>query len=423
MRWAAGRVTVDKAVDCTTILLTNRSVINLSDPQPWLLACAFHHRLTIIFMKTPHFVLIVAGALALSACSRPEAPQEPIRSVKLLTVGTAELGAQSEYAGEVRARTESRLGFRVGGKLVQRPAEVGQRVVAGQLLAQLDAQDFALASQAAQAQVSAAQTQRDLAAADLKRFTDLKAQGFVSGAEIERRQATLQAAESTLKQAQAQGAVQGNQAGYTRLLADAAGVVLAVEAEVGQVVAAGTPVVRLARDGARDVVVAVPEDRLAQLRTGQAAQVRLWAGAGAGAGVPVAAAPLQASVREVAASADPLTRTYQVKLALPEGTPVPLGATAYVAFSWAGSAAPAVVKLPTSALMRSPADAAANTSVWVFDAATSTVQPRPVVVAGADGNQMVIASGLQPGEEVVAAGVHVLQPGQKVTRFVGAATQ
>jgi RND family efflux transporter MFP subunit len=370
-------------------------------------------------MKTPHFVLIMTAALALAACSRPEAPQEPVRSVKLLTVSAGALGAQSEYAGEVRARNESRLGFRVGGKLVQRPAEVGQRVVAGQLLAQLDAQDFALANQAAQAQVSAAQTQRDLAAADLKRFTDLKAQGFVSGAEIERRQATLQAADATLKQAQAQGAVQGNQASYTRLLADAAGVVLAVEAEVGQVVAAGTPVVRLARDGARDVVVAVPEDRLAQLRTGQAAQVRLWAGAG----VPVAAAPLQASVREVAASADPVTRTYQVKLALPEGAQVPLGATAYVAFAWAVASAPAVVKLPTSALMRSEAGAPSTTSVWVFDAATSTVQPRPVVVAGADGNEMVIASGLQPGEEVVAAGVHVLQPGQKVTRFAGAATQ
>jgi len=371
-------------------------------------------------MKTPHFVLLVlAAAFALTACSRPEAPQEPIRSVKLLTVSAGALNAQSEYAGEVRARNESRLGFRVGGKLLQRPAEVGQRVVAGQLLAQLDAQDFALANQAAQAQVSAAQTQRDLAAADLKRFTDLQAQGFVSGAEIERRQAMLQAANATLKQAQAQGAVQGNQASYTRLVADAAGVVLAVEAEVGQVVAAGTPVVRIARGGARDVVVAVPEDRLAQLRTGQNAQVRLWAGAG----VPVPAAPMQASVREVAASADPVTRTYQVKLALPEDAQVPLGATAYVAFEWAGASAPAVVKLPTSALMRSEAGAPSSTSVWVFDAATSTVQPRPVVVAGTDGNDMVIGSGLQPGEEVVAAGVHVLQPGQKVTRFAGAATQ
>ena len=370
-------------------------------------------------MKTPHFVLIVTAALALSACSRPPAPLEPIRSVKLLTVGTGNVVARSEYAGEVRARTESRLGFRVGGKLVQRPAEVGQRVKPGQLLAQLDAQDLALSSQAAQAQVSAAQTQRDLAAADLKRYQDLQAQGFVSGAEIERRRATLQSAEATLRQAKAQGAVQGNQAGYARLLADGAGVVLSVDAEVGQVVAAGTPVVRVARDGARDVVIAVPEDRVAQIRPGATAQVRLWAGAGAPAG---AVAPLEATVREVAASADTATRTYQVKLSLPDGATVPLGATAYVTLGIA-STAPAVIKLPTSALMRSDQGDRQGSAVWVFDAAASTVQPRPVRVAGADGNEMVILDGLKPGEEVVATGVHVLSPGQKVTRFTAAATQ
>jgi len=367
-------------------------------------------------MKTPHFVLIAIAALALSACSRPPAPAEPIRSVKLLTVGTGKVVARSEYAGEVRARTESRLGFRVGGKLVARPAEVGQRVKPGELLAQLDAQDLALSSQAAQAQVSAAQTQRDLAAADLKRYQDLQAQGFVSGAEIERRQATLQSAEATLRQARAQGAVQGNQAGYARLLADGAGVVLSVDAEVGQVVAAGTPVVRVARDGARDVVIAVPEDRVAQIRPGAAAQVRLWAGAGAASAA--AAAPLEATVREVAASADAATRTYQVKLSLPDGAAVPLGATAYVTLGGAAAAA-AVIKLPTSALMR----ADQGSAVWVFDAAAGTVQPRPVKVAGADGNEMVILDGLKPGEEVVATGVHVLSPGQKVTRFTASATQ
>src|SRR5690606_5943734 len=127
--------------------------------------------------------------------------------------------AHQELAGEVRARSESRLGFRVGGKLVERPAEVGQLVQAGQLLARLDASDLALASQASSAQVSAAQTQRDLAAADLKRFTDLKNQGFVSSAEIERRQANLKAAEATLKQARVQNSMQGNQTGYARLLA------------------------------------------------------------------------------------------------------------------------------------------------------------------------------------------------------------
>lgn len=372
-------------------------------------------------MKTPNLVLIVTATLALVACSPAPAPVEPIRSVKLMTVGASALGAQTEYAGEVRARTESRLGFRVGGKLVQRPAEVGQRVQAGQLLAQLDAQDLALSSQAAQAQVSAAQTQRDLAAADLKRFQELLAQGFVSGAEIERRQATLQSADASLRQARAQGAVQGNQASYARLLADGAGVVVAVEAEVGQVVAAGAPVVRLARDGARDVVFAVPEDRLTQLRVGQAAQVRLWAGAPNG---PVGAAtPLDAVVREVAASADPVTRTYQVKLALPEGAAAPLGATAYVTLVPPPGGPTAVIKLPTSALMRSDAGDRSGSAVWVFDAASNTVQPRPVVVAGADGNEMVIASGLKPGDEVVAAGVHVLSPGQTVTRFVAAATK
>ena len=369
-------------------------------------------------MKTPHFVLIMTATLALAACSPATAPTEPIRSVKLMTVGISTLGAQAEYAGEVRARTESRLGFRVGGKLVQRPAQVGQRVNAGALLAQLDAQDLALSSQAAQAQVSAAQTQRDLAAADLKRYQDLLAQGFVSGAEIERRQATLQSAEATLRQARAQGAVQGNQAGYARLLADGAGVVLAVDAEVGQVVAAGSPVVRLALDGPRDVVFAVPEDRLATLKTGQAAQVRLWSGAPGGA-----AAPLNAVVREVAASADPLTRTYQVKLSLTEGATAPLGATAYVKLAPPTGAPTAAIKLPTSALMRSEVGDRSGSAVWVFDAASSTVQPRPVVVAGADGNEMLIASGLKPGEEVVAAGVHVLSPGQKVTRFAGAATK
>jgi len=362
----------------------------------------------------------MAGALALSACSQAPAPQEPIRSVKLLKVNAGAASAQSEYAGEVRARVESRLGFRVAGKLVQRPVEVGQRVVAGQLLAQLDAQDYALATQAAQAQVSAAQTQRDLAAADLKRFTELKNQGFVSGAELERRQTVLQAADATLRQAQAQSAVQTNQAQYTRLLADGPGVVVAVEAEVGQVLAVGAPVVRVARDGARDVVVAVPEDRLALLRPGLPASVRLWASDAASQANPNAtagAAALPATVREVAATADPSTRTYTVKLSVPAAAALPLGATAFARFDWPLPAAQTAVKLPTSALMRTGDAASGQTAVWVWDAASSTVQPRPVVVGGVAGNEVLIASGLQAGDEVVAAGVHVLQPGQKVTRF------
>ena len=132
--------------------------------------------------------------LVLAACSRQAVPPEPIRAVKLLQVQAHAAHASRSFAAEVRAQTEARLGFRVAGKLLQRPAQLGQTVSAGQLLAQLDAQDYALGAQAAQAQVQAAQTQRDLAQADWQRFSALQAQGFISPVELDRRRAQLEAA-------------------------------------------------------------------------------------------------------------------------------------------------------------------------------------------------------------------------------------
>ena len=174
--------------------------------------------------------------LVLAACSRQAVPPEPIRAVKLLQVQAHAAQASRSFAAEVRAQTEARLGFRVAGKLLQRPAQLGQAVSAGQLLAQLDAQDYALGAQAAQAQVQAAQTQRDLAQADLQRFSALQAQGFISPVELDRRRAQLEAAQAQLQQAKAQATVQGNQNHYTQLRSDAAGVVTGVHAEPGQVV-------------------------------------------------------------------------------------------------------------------------------------------------------------------------------------------
>jgi len=357
---------------------------------------------------------LVAGVVLLTACSRSAPSEEPVRAVKLWQVEAGPLDPRHEYAAEIRARTESRLGFRVGGKLLQRPAEVGQPVRQGQLLAVLDVQDYAAVADAARAQAVAARQQRDFALADLRRFESLQQQGFISSAEIERRQTALQAAEAALRQAEAQARVQGNQAEYTRLTADADGVVVAVEAEPGQVVAAGAPVVRLARQGPRDAVLAVPEDRVAALRTGLPAEVRLWASGTAGQ-PPV----YTGQVREVAASADPLTRTYAVKVSLPSDAQPPLGATATVRLAGAaGPAAPvqAAVRLPTSALWQH----GAGSAVWVFDAAAGVVRARTVTVAGLDGNQAVIAQGLQPGDEVVVAGAHVLNDGQAVVRYTPA---
>lgn len=356
-------------------------------------------------------VLVVA--LAFAGCSKPEPAPQPVRAVKLLTVGVAPMTAQTEYAGEVRARTESRLGFRVPGKILRRPAELGQRVRAGELLAQLDARDFELAAAASQAQVRAAQTQRNLAAADMERFAKLKAQNFISGAELERREASLKGAEASLEQARAQASSQGNQSAYTRLTADADGVVTGVDAEPGQVVAAGATVVRVARDGARDVVFAVPEDKVARLAVGQALTVQSWSGG----------APLQATIREVAASADPATRTYAVKAAIKGGDAPPLGATVTVVPAALSAQGTPAILLPTTALMKGTD----GTSVWVFDPDTSVVRAQPVTVSTADGNKAVISSGLVPGMRVVSTGVHVLSPGQKVTiykpKYVAAKTQ
>lgn len=358
--------------------------------------------------KTLLALSLAAVLVGLGACSKPPAAEEPVRAVKVLTVGTGAVTTGNEFAGEVRARLESRLGFRVAGKLIERPAEVGQRVQAGQVLARLDAQDYQLALDAARAQQASALTQRDLAAADFKRFKDLREQNFISSAELERREAALKAAQAQLDQAQAQAAVQGNQARYTTLVADRAGVVTAVEAEVGQVVSAGTPVLRLAFDGARDVVFAVPEDRLALVRMGLPVKLRLWP----------ERQELHGKVREVAASADPVTRTYQVKVAIDDKQAMPpLGATVTVVAQAgavaAASGAPAVIKLPTSALRQE----GQGSAVWVLDTATMSVRSQAVQVAAADGNEAVISAGLTPGMQVVSAGVHVLSPGQKVTLY------
>ncbi|GAB4401515.1 MAG: efflux RND transporter periplasmic adaptor subunit [Rhodoferax sp.] len=336
----------------------------------------------------------------LVGCSKPAPAPEPIRSVKLITVGEASARAQLEYSGEVRARFEPYLAFRVGGKLVRRTVEVGQRVKTGQVLAQLDAQDLTLARQAAQAQVNAARTSLDLAAADLKRFEELRAQNFISAAELDRRRAARDAAQAQLDQAQANLSTLGNQADYATLRAEHDGVVTAVLADPGQVLAAGTPVLHMALDGPRDAVFALPEDKAFAVNVGSAVQVQRW-----GSGTTV-----HATVRERGASADPVTRMFTLRASLPAGLDWPLGSTLTVWPDAVQHSGAAVLKLPTSALWQQ----GQGTAVWVFDAATGTVKAQPVKVATADGNDVVLAEGLTPGQQVVVAGVHVLSPGQKV---------
>lgn len=356
-------------------------------------------------MKSQLF-LALSSVLAISACSRAEPVPEPVRAVRTLTVAAQTTGGSWEYAGEVRARTESRLGFRVGGKILRRNADVGDTVKAGQVLAQLDPQDLKLGQDAARAALVGAQSHFDQAAADLKRFRELRDQGFISSAELERRDTTFKAAQAQLDQARAQASVQSNQAAYAALVADAGGVITGVDAEPGMVVAAGAPVVRLAHDGPRDVVFAVPEDKVGLVKA-LAAQpgrfrVRPW-GAGAEA--------LPATIREIAAAADPVTRTFAVKADVGQAA-LRLGQTATVLVD--APQTTGVTKLPLSALKEEKG----RSIVFVVDPGSMTVRVQPVQVAGADGNEVVIAAGLTPGQVVVTAGVHVLGAGQKVRFYV-----
>lgn len=350
----------------------------------------------------------LAFAALLAGCSRPPPAPEAVRAVRTMTLGADTAGGTIEYPAEVRARTEVRLGFRLPGKMLTRSAEVGQRVKAGQVLAQQDATDLRLGQETAAAATRAAQANFDVVAAEFKRYRELRDQGFISALELERRSSTLQAAQSQLEQARAQSLVQGNQTGYAALTAPGAGVVTGVDAEPGAVLAVGATVVRLALDGPRDAVFTVPEDSLPAMRTLQgqsgALKVRPWG----------TQTLLPATVREVAAAADPVTRTFQVKADL-AATPLQLGQTLTVVIDLPRQSG--VTRLPVSAVMQQQGQSA----VWVLDRASMTVKAQPVQVVGADGNTMIVSSGLSAGMTVVTAGVHVLTAGQKVKLYEAAA--
>lgn len=354
---------------------------------------------------------VLFGVFLLGACSKKAPPEAPPRAVKLLTVGSsATPGLGETFAGEVHARIETSLSFRVGGKLQSRSAQLGQSVKAGQVLAQLDPADYRLAQQAAAAQVQAADTARNLAAADLQRFEELRKQGFISGAQLEKLQAQLKANDAQLQQAQAQAQVQGHQVQYGNLAADHAGIITAVLAEPGQVLGAGQPVFQLAQDGPRDVIFALPEGVQKSLAVGTAVRIGSWT-----ANNRESEQSWTGRVREVAASADPITRTFTVKVSIdaPQAAAPALGST--VRIYPPEKATAQTLTLPLSAIKRE----SQGSIVWVFDAKAGQVKMRGVQTGAIVGNAVAIEKGLQAGEQVVAAGVHTLTNGQKVTPYEG----
>ena len=349
-------------------------------------------------MKNSTFVAIL-GAAVLAACGHAPEKLEEIRPVRVMTLASSDVDLDAEFPGEVRARVESRLGFRVGGKIVARKVDVGNVVKRGQVLMQLDPQDLQLAQAQAVAGLKASESNRDLARAELKRYQDLRDKSFVSQAVLDSKETAFRAAQASYEQALAQSKTQSNQTGYTTLLADADGVVTGVDAEVGQVVVAGSPVVRVAQTGEKEIVIGIPEDKVDTLRKVGDVKVRVWA------------RPndlIAGHIREISPIADPVTRTFTAKIAMPDApAEVRLGMTAYVRFA-SKTAAPQI-RVPLTALFQDKSGSA----VWVVE--NHVAKLVPVQVGGASGNDVLLASGVAGGQVVVTAGVNSLKPGQKVS--------
>ncbi len=343
-------------------------------------------------------VLAPLAAAALVACSKPAPPVEDVRPVRVTTLAADTAGERLEFSGDVRPRYESQLGFRVGGKIVERKVDVGATVRRGDVLMRLDPQDLRLAESQARATLRAAETERDLARADYKRHVDLRAQNFVSQAVLDAKQSALKAGQANVDAARAGLRGQANQANYTNLAADADGVVTAIEAEVGQVVQPGSPVVRVARTVEKEVVIGIPEDKVGQLRAARDVTVRLWANE---------AVAIRGKIREVSPVADPATRTYTVKVAIPENAEVRLGMTATVELATGGNGA-AGLRLPLTALVQHKG----ASSVWIVE--NGAVKLVPVQVVGQVRNDVLVTGQVAAGQNVVTAGVNLLRDGQKV---------
>ena len=347
--------------------------------------------------RVPIRVLAVALLAVVASCDkRTEAPAST-RPVRAIEIALQPDEQDTSYTGDVRARWESALGFRVPGKIVARLVEVGSRVHKSDVLARLDPEDQRLSAEAARQQLRAARSDYEQAKADLVRYKDLVAKGFVSAAEFDRRQTAFDTAAAHLEQATAQLELNRNQAAYTQLRADHDGVVTAVQAEVGQVVSAGQPVVKVARLEEKEVAVSVPENRLAELRAPREVDITLWATPGK---------TYQGRIREISPSADAVTRTYTVKVTvLDPDSAVQLGMTANVFLREATR--PLVARLPLTALFQKGNEPA----VWVIDPKTGQVSLREVQIGRYTQDYVIVVSGLQAGELVVRAGVHKLTPG------------
>jgi RND family efflux transporter MFP subunit len=356
--------------------------------------------------RAARFVPAALVVVLLAGCASEAKPTEEVRPVRAMRVGNASDTVGATYSGEIRARREAALGFMVSGRIQQRMVEVGDTVAPGTVLFRLDPTDAVLNANASRSQVASARSQYEQARGDYARFAQLAGAQYVSRSELDKARMSLKTAEEALRAAEANNGVAANQAGYTTLRATTAGVITSLEAEAGHVVSPGQVVVRIAERGERELIVSVAESRVEELRNARKLSVELWADP---------RHRYEGRLRELAPDADAITRTYSAKITV-------VGADAAVRL---GMTAKLRVALPSDGTLRrlpltAIYDPRGTPNVWVIDPKTSRVALRPVVLAQAQNDGVLVGRGLRDGELVVTAGVHMLHAGQKVSMDLAA---
>lgn len=336
---------------------------------------------------------------AVTAAATKGTKAELPRPVRFMQVGLSSLSDISYLPGEVRPRFEQRYGFRVPGKIARRLVDVGQVVKAGQVLAVLDSQDVLPAINAQAAQVDVAKTDYKLQQSEMKRQQELRDKGFVSGAALERQGATTDASDARVKAAVSQLANAQNGLNFQTLRADKAGVVIAVDAEAGSVVAAGQSVVRVAQLGEKEIIVNVAERAVARLQTATGFSAYFDALPGK---------RYSAKLRELSPAADSASRTYTAKLAIIDADDaLKFGMSANVRLDLGDAQA---IVVPNSALYTRDH----VTRVWLVDRASETVMAADIKTGDSTQDGVAVVAGLKPGDLVVTAGANLLLSGQKV---------
>ena len=342
---------------------------------------------------------LLAMLLVLAGCEAKTAPAPTSeRPVQVQRVAYESETARRDFVGVVRARYETDLGFRVAGKITERIVNMGDRVHVGDVIARIDPQDLKLQVESAEAELAAARSNLAQAAADFARYTALKARGFASIADFERKTSAKDEAEGRLERAQRALDLARNQLGYSDLKADADGVITATLAEPGQVVAIGQVVARLAHKGEKEALIALPETWLGEARQSNAT-VTLWSDRDRG---------FKARLRELSPQADAATRTYAARFTIPDADDsVAFGMTATVTLSHANNGQ--VARLPLSAIL----NRGTGPSVYLVDGNSALVL-RPVAVASFTEDVALVTSGVNDGDQVVTLGVQKLEAGLKV---------